>query len=55
MHQKCAVFDLEKEAREGERDFMGWRGGGVGNDYESIIIVADVTRGINLRRKKMEK
>ncbi len=41
--------------RGGERDFMGWRGRGGGNDDKSIIIVEDVTRGINQRCKKMEK
>jgi hypothetical protein len=35
---------------------MGWRGaGGAGNDDKSIIIVADVTRGINQRCKKIRK
>jgi hypothetical protein len=56
MHQKGAVFDPEKTCKGGEERLYGMKGqGGASNDDKSIIIVADVTRGINQRCKKLEK
>jgi hypothetical protein len=53
--EKVPFLIQKRQARGRKRDFMGWKGRGGGNDDKSIIIVADITRGINQGCKKLEK